>query len=96
MILYTLRRKLVDDNLLCLYQAGAKEGELPDIDEGDGGAGVDAEDADAGEGGDDAREEGEEVGEGGHLGGEEVKRERTRKRALQLSTNVLFENWECG
>ena len=53
--------------LTCSYQAGSKEGELPNIDEGDGGAGVDAEDADAGEGGDHPREEGEEVREGGHL-----------------------------
>ena len=53
--------------MTCSYQAGSKEGELPNIDEGDGGAGVDAEDADAGEGGDHPREEGEEVREGGHL-----------------------------
>ena len=38
---------------------------MPDVDESNGGAGVDAEDADAGEGGDDASEEGKEVSEGG-------------------------------
>ena len=50
------------------YQACAEERELPDIDEGDGGACVDAEDAHAGERRDHAREEGEEVSEGGDLG----------------------------
>ena len=50
------------------YQAGAEERELPDIDEGDGGASVDAEDAHTGERRDHAREEGEEVSEGGDLG----------------------------
>ena len=50
------------------YQACAEERELPNVDEGDCGAGVDAEDAHAGERGDHAREEGEEVREGGDLG----------------------------
>ena len=50
------------------YQACAEERELPDVDEGDGGACVDAEDAHAGERRDHAREEGEEVRQGGDLG----------------------------
>ena len=41
---------------------------MPDVDEGDGGACVDAEDAHAGERRDHAREEGEEVRQGGDLG----------------------------
>ena len=64
------------------YQAGAKEGKLPDVDEGDGGAGVDAEDADAGEGGDHTREEGEEVREGGHLDGWKGWWDKEQKRAM--------------
>ena len=60
------------------YQACAEERELPDVDEGDGGAGVDAEDAHAGERRDHAREEGEEVREGGHLQ-EEVDEEKNEK-----------------
>ena len=50
-----------------IYQAGAEERELPDVDEGDSGACVDAEDAHAGERRDHAREEGEEVRKGGDL-----------------------------
>ena len=65
-------------NMTCNHQAGAEEGKLPNVDEGDGGAGVDAEDADAGEGGDHPREEGEEVREGGHLQ-EEVNEEKDEK-----------------
>ena len=49
-------------------QTGTEERELPDIDEGDCGASVDAEDAHTGERRDHAREEGEEVREGGDLG----------------------------
>ena len=40
---------------------------MPNVDESDGSASVDAEDANAGEGGDHTSEEGKEVREGGHL-----------------------------
>ena len=45
--------------------AAAEEGDVPQVGEGHGGAGVDAEDLHAGEGGDDADEEAEHVGDGG-------------------------------
>ena len=64
---------------------------MPNVDEGDGGAGVDAEDADAGEGGDHPREEGEEVREGGHLQ-EEVEWGRKRTRNLWMWMNVDEED----
>ena len=69
----------------CNHQAGAEEGKLPNVDEGDGGACVDAEDADAGEGGDHPREEGEEVREGGHLQeGVEWVRKRTKIYIMRM------------
>ena len=77
--------------MTCSYQAGSKEGELPNIDEGDGGAGVDAEDADAGEGGDHPREEGEEVREGGHLQ-EEVEWVRKRTKHYIMRTWMTRSN----
>ena len=63
---------------LC-YQACAKEGELPDVDESHRSAGVDAEDADAWEGGDHTGKEGEEIGEGGHLGQKKDKKNKISK-----------------
>ena len=58
------------------YQACAKEGELPDVDESHRGPGVDAEDADAWEGSDHSGKEREEIGEGGHLGRRRIRKIR--------------------
>ena len=71
---------------LC-YQACAKEGELPDVDESHRGPGVDAEDADAWEGGDHTGEEREEIGEGGHLGQENKKNKKLKKKKKKIQNN---------
>ena len=74
------------------YQACAKEGELPDVDESHRSAGVDAEDADAWEGGDHTSKEGEEIGEGGHLGQKKDMREKNKAR-LCVDDKDIWMNW---